>query len=788
MTQPLRRLAPPDEHLVALPGTEWRIWRDAVLRTTGFPADGLRRLAADDCAATADAYLDGKASDEEFGKALREAQAHCSREVHAIAADPLFREAVTWQSASVLSALDGIAKAGPEPPRNRKQRERERIVARYWQRYCAKAETIGFFGPVCWVTIDPDATVVTAKAGPNLLRDRRIFLEHWALASYADRISADPRARRWLPPALQPHLTMDGAKLLDPARPPLRLSPAEQAVLARCDGRRLACAVARAVLADSRSGLRKEDDVYLMLDRLAERGLLRWNLDLPVSLDSELLLRERLTAIGNPEVRAQALAGLARLCAGRDAVAGAVGNPDALAGALRQIEKDFTDLAGAAPRRRLGQTYAARTVCAEDTTRDLDVTIGAGILKAVAAPLAILLEAARWTSAAMAEAYLAALRGLHAELSADLGTPAVPLGQLWFLAQGLFYGSAQRPADLVTAELGQRLRSLYGVEPSGTADRLDLSSDRLRPRLATIFPAQHPGWSAARIHSPDLLICAQSLDAVRRGDFTVVLSELHAAWASCASGVFVAAHPDRARLRTAYATDIGIGRIDPLLPVDWPRHSPRLAFTLDSPDDIQLGFTPAPGADPDRLLPISAVSVMDTDGQLVATGPAGRGWPLAEVFARPLAEVTVDAFKLAGSGAHTPRITIDRVVVAREAWRTTVAAAGLTKAADDRERYLAARRWRRELGLPDHVFVMIGTEQKPVFADLTSPLYVNSLCAMLRAASADSGVDVPVTLTEMLPTCGQAWVPDAAGRRYFSELRLHVCDPQQPRCGPGGRP
>jgi len=29
----------------------------------------------------------------------------------------------------------------------------------------------------------------------------------------------------------------------------------------------------------------------------------------------------------------------------------------------------------------------------------------------------------------------------------------------------------------------------------------------------------------------------------------------------------------------------------------------------------------------------------------------------------------------------------------------------------------------------------------------------------------------------MLPTPEQAWVPDAAGRRYFSELRLHVVDP-----------
>ena len=35
-----------------------------------------------------------------------------------------------------------------------------------------------------------------------------------------------------------------------------------------------------------------------------------------------------------------------------------------------------------------------------------------------------------------------------------------------------------------------------------------------------------------------------------------------------------------------------------------------------------------------------------------------------------------------------------------------------------------------------------------------------------------SGPDVPV-VTELLPTPADAWVPDAAGRGYVCELRLH---------------
>lgn len=774
------------DHVVSLPGTDWMVWREAVLRTTGFPADGLARLCAPDCAAAADAFLDQRASAEEFDKALHEAVTHGSREVYAIAADTLFREAVTWQSRSVLTALDCIAAAGPEPVRNRKQRERERIVARYWQRYGAKAETIGFFGPVCWITVDPAApAAVTAQPGPGLLRDRRVYLDHWALTAYADAATASRAARDWLPPALQPQLALRENQVLEPNRPAVPLSRAEAAVLARCDGRRPAIHVARAAVADPQAGLRSEEDVYVLLDQLVRRGLLRWNLDLPVRVECEEVLRERLAAIGDADVRSRALAGLDRLCLARDGVARAAGDPAALARALTGLEAEFTAVTGQAPTRKPGEMYAGRGVCWEEATRDLDLTIGGPVLDAITPPLTVLLQAARWLSAAMAQAYLDALRGLYDDLAADLGTPEVPLGHLWFLAQGLFYGTGDRPADAVVADLTRRLATLFGLGSGDQQAReLCLRSDELIPAVAGIFPAERPGWAAARLHSPDLQLCAVSIEAINRGEFTVVLGELHAAWATNSCGVFVCRHPDPQALRAALVADVGPGRVHPLLPNQWPRHTSRLAIALDDPSDALLGFMPAPGADPDRLLPVSAVSVAEAGGDLVARALDGRSWPLVEIFARPLSEVAVEGFKLAGTGAHTPRITIDRLVASRETWRTTVGECGLATVTGDGERFLAARRWRRALGLPESVFVKIGTETKPVFVDFTSPLYVASFAAMLRAAHARDGGPA-LTVTEAVPAADQAWTPDRDGRRYAAELRLQIRDPVPCRSQPG---
>ncbi|HUC22354.1 MAG TPA: lantibiotic dehydratase [Streptosporangiaceae bacterium] len=767
-----------ETHLVPLPGTDWKVWRDARLRTTGFSAEGLDRLSAPDCAAVADAHLAGQVSSGIWQSAFDEALARCSGEVLAIASDPAFREAVIWQNPGVLRSIDEMLKAGPQARRNARQRERERLVARYWQRYCAKAETIGFFGPVCWVQVDPATRAVVARPGPALLRDRWVDIEHWALAECAERIAANPSVRPWLPPALQPQLTLRQLRLLDPVKTSTQLAPAEAAVVACCDGRRAAADIARDLAADQRAGLRKAEDVYLLLERLAAKGILRWTLDVPVHPDSERLLRDRIMAIAEPEARSWALAQLERLTSARVKVSSAAGRPEQLADAIRCLEAEFAQVTGATAVRKPGQAYAARRVYREETTRDLTVTIGGTVLDAVAAPLAILLQAARWLSEALAEAYLKALGAIHADLSAELGSAEVPLGQLWFLAQGLFYGSGDRPADRVQADFSRRWAELIGIDQCDTDTReRRLRSTDLAPALAQMFPARCPGWPDARVHSPDLQICAESLDELNAGRFFVVLSELHVAFATNAYGASVSAHPDQPALRAALAADMGGARVRPLLPTEWPRNTSRLAFALGNSADVQLGILPAPGANPDQLLPITAMSVSQAHGTLVAKAPDGRCWPLTVIFAQSLSEVAVDMFKHAGTGLHTPRILIDNMVVSRETWRPKLSASGLTRGASESERYLAVRRWRHALGLPERVFVAVASEVKPMFVDLTSPQYAASLLHMLNAARAASGDEIHVVVTEMLPLPHHAWVPDAQGRRYLSELRLQVRDP-----------
>jgi hypothetical protein len=770
---------PDTEHLVPLPGTGWQVWSSALLRTAGFPAAGLDLLAAPDCAAAADAHLDGRTSREQFLAVFDGAARAVGARMAAVAADPGFREAVTWQNPDAMVALDKLAAAEPGGASNNKRREREKIVARYWSRYCGKNDTVGFFGPVCWVSVCNGPDAIGGGPGPNPLRRRVVQFEWWALTAFADHYAGDPAVRRWFPLIRQPHHDLRDGELLRPGHPPLPLRRAEAAVLELSDGRP-AAEVARLAAADPDSGLRKEDDGYLLADQLAGQGLLRWRLDLPLDLTAESHLRRWVEDIGDEVVRHRVDADLGRLGKARDAVAGAAGDADAVRAAVEQLDAEFAAVTGLEPRQRAGETYAGRALCYEDTERDLDLIIGEPLLAALAASLDILLRAARWLTVAVAGAYRAAFRALYQEMAAELGTADVPLSELWFLANGLVYGVGERPVDAVMAEFVRRWAELLGLDGvSPDTRRVELSSADLAEAVRRAFPAEAPGWSGGRVHSPDLLVCAESMDDLARGELTAVLGELHAAWLTCTPGAFVQFHPDRDALLATVHRDLG-QRTVPLYPTDFPMLTARIADLLVGPDDFRVGHAPAPVWDQKQVVPVSGLTVSDVDGELTARDGRGRSWPLVELFGEFLGTFCADAYKLVGGGGHTPRITIDRLVVAREAWRTTVGATGLAAVVSYPDRYLATRRLCRGLGLPDRVFAKVGTEIKPCYVDLTSPVSVSTLCTTLHAANAKHGPDVPVTFTELLPAPEQAWVPDAAGRRYFSELRLHIRDPAQP--------
>jgi hypothetical protein len=139
---------------VALSGG-WALWRDFAVRAAGFPVTGLDVFGAGD-----------------EGGRLRE-----------VACDPLFREAVAWQNRQALvTQIEAIAHAAPQSAS--KRRRREAVIANYWQRYCAKNDMIGFFGPLAWGRIRDDGPAMVTRSR-GLIAQREVHFETWCMDALA---------------------------------------------------------------------------------------------------------------------------------------------------------------------------------------------------------------------------------------------------------------------------------------------------------------------------------------------------------------------------------------------------------------------------------------------------------------------------------------------------------------------------------------------------------------------------------------------------------------------------
>src|SRR5262249_13213564 len=243
------------DHLIASPGNEWAFWRCVCLRSAGFPAEDIFKLAAPpefvqavdrvivalqqaeiarkQALAQINGALDalranGKWDDKKLRKSLLKAKSkvngmevsrsspeltpeiaaglkaalqqveieraefhrtfsrlagRTSEVVREIAGSPRFREAVTWQNpTAVKTALDSLLRQplNGAPPSSR-QKQHEELVASYWQRYCIKNDTIGFFGPVGWARYASEVQHLEVRAHEPLVRARKTYWEAWAM-------------------------------------------------------------------------------------------------------------------------------------------------------------------------------------------------------------------------------------------------------------------------------------------------------------------------------------------------------------------------------------------------------------------------------------------------------------------------------------------------------------------------------------------------------------------------------------------------------------------------------
>lgn len=695
--------------------------------------------------------------------------------IRKIARLPRFREAMVWQNrAAVHTALDVLLRK-QATRRSSAHRQHEELVASYLQRYTVKNDSIGFFGPVGWAEFSEENDMVV-KPGRDLLAARTVYFEAWPIEELAAVIVKDPAVRQSLAPILMPFISLKGPSLNHAIYGPKVLTTGQAAILELCNGVRPAREIAETLLRTHPEIFHSAGESYDILVDLCSKQILFWNLDVEPGPYPERELRKKLDGIADVQARERAMGLLHQLESARDGVAAAAGDAEKLDAAFETLERTYVRLTGKPPTRNHGQTYGARTVVYEDCRRDLQLRLGQKLLRDVGEPLSLLLDSARWVNWQVVEGYQRKLMELYRGIVRTTGKSAIPAPELWLKAMPYLGGKdVEDIGNPVQQEFQRKWARILGPEIPQKA--VTYCSDELRPLVKEEFAAPSAGWSHGRYHGPDIMIAAASPEAIERGDYTIIAGEVHVACNTISPGLFVYQHPSPDALVRAMEKDLGSRQLRPVPPKQDTLSIGRTFPALISPDDLRLEYTwDSFIADRFKAVPIASLLVEERNGELVTRAPDGQFFKALDLVGWRCTSLVRDSFKMFLPRDYNPRISIDRMVIRREAWRAAAADLAFAAEEDTAERFLQFRRWAELHNMPRFLFYKSPVEEKPTYLDLNSPILADIFCRTVRRTLNAKLPDSSIEITEMLPTPDQAWLPDAQGNRYLCELRIVALD------------
>jgi hypothetical protein len=275
------------------------------------------------------------------------------------------------------------------------------------------------------------------------------------------------------------------------------------------------------------------------------------------------------------------------------------------------------------------------------------------------------------------------------------------------------------------------------------------------------------------------MIAATSVEAINRGDYHLVMGELHIGGNTFKPTCFMSQHPAPEELIAALDIDLPEPRLIPVTPKSWPNMTSRTQPMLLSSKDYRFVISgDAHSSRNARVVPIGSVFVEDTPKGLMLRSRDGEiCMDIVEACAEAFTGQIIQRFHILAAESHTPRVTIDRVTVCRETWRFSPSELDFAFEKDETARFLAARRFARSHDLPRFVFIKVPIEVKPFYVDFDAPIYVDIFSKMIRRTKEKGRSDALVTMTEMHPRADETWLPDAEGQHYTSELRIVCVDP-----------
>lgn len=745
---------------------EWRIGSVFVVRHAGMPFDWLEALGAvEEVLDAAEELLDCEEAlraiaGDEFGR-LERAITRC--EPGQLPSVPAaWREAVEawrtavdcytsvyteadWQSTEKLRSVverpevaEAVLLSNPDAYRNmlrpmlshdgpltsRRRRARRQLYT-YVQRFCAKNETVSFFGPMAYGTVLSGGSIDLRTDQP---RRRRVFLSHWAGRALSRAIARDSR----ILPDLVFHRTLAGDISPLPDSTDRAVAAAARAVFRQLDS------LGSTLRSVARATELPATDVARALRVLLASGAVDVGLGHgPYDLEPLRTLRGQLLALPPTPSREAWLNRVDALESCRDALE--TGAPDDKEQLIAALENAFTAATGEPARRAAGATYADRAVFFEESSSPFALQVGSDLVKQWQERLCGLLEACVAHGQATQRSAAAAVRAALGEVGrTDLDDYA-----------------ARATATFTTP--GSTF--VVGHAPPYRADNWQTEISALQQQAA--------GTDGDRYALIDLCVKAPDADGLRDGELVVARVHHHLLVRSWLATM----HPDPDRF-AADADEWVAEQEGRLVGFDFGRRN-KGYYRFPGREVAMRAASWTDSYHPGLLRPGDLTVATDDDG-IRLLDPVGESvtayLPLNDfakyapfaALSHPQVAHPVFAANHEASG-ELPEIHVNGVVCQRARW--SLDTRQLDRPTPD-ARFLELRRIARRTG-QRFLYCRSARERKPYLVDLASPLAADLVAHIAR------GNDT-LMAEAMSPDSSELWLRDEQGQRYTCELRMQV--------------
>lgn len=680
--------------------------------------------------------------------------------------DPEFQEAVFLSSPSSFQQLKRYLKdwgRGQEPDWNSANRGAERMIYAYLQRFCSKNDTTSFFGPVNYGRFETDEpnSVKRAFREGNFLGRRRVFIAHWFVKLLAQKLARLEAVLPHLKPFVNPLVRPLGDHMFyfHGLNRSFRLPDDQKRVLEAVDGEKTVSQLAKELQVE-------EVGVIGLLQGMQKKRLIELSFPLsPVRVDALAELRDHLRELP-PRARQTGEELIERIESCR-ALLERTPYPQRIQ-VWGDVESQLADLLENDTRRKDGALYADRTALYEDCAGTLsELKIGGPLYRSLNGPFLTALKLLTAGAVLKWLDYQQAGKKLYNELSKD--------------------GSVVRYMDMIpqfdpgedemkhTRRFHSRVTDLLRRRQTEQPGReLNISDEEVKELLEPFEEqiAQVLAHLRMILPSPDIMVAAASADAVEKGDFRLILGELHDDCSTIFDGfmAYFAEDPQELRARL----DQRIQKVP-----QWERMATIITERRNKHVTPELpGYTILLSAvsnkERESVIPIHQVEVREIDGRLTLWAketpltlyPGDLHSAAHGCFSLPCV-VPIQLSVEQGEEVEvkrSPRVLIDGVVVQREQWQIPAERMQADSLAlKGFPLFVHMARKQMQFALPDQFYVKWKTGEKPILVDLSIPW---SLEWMLRVADRTEHVSI----SEMYPGPQHLWWQDDIGRHTF-ELR-----------------